>query len=293
MSEPRPPTPIEAWLTVPLAFSVSPGSIFTIVPAGIPSGQAQLGPAGEVLAEVEDPDAGLRVRQPHRRERLLDLHGLGVAGRELGGEVGRRSDPGAAPADLRAVAAGRRRREVRAGLGPAGLLAAGVVVRAAEPVVGDHRAERGAPVAVRDHRLGRAVGVGDLQPADQPRRDHRARARVERGQRVARAGDRGARGVRGVERRRERDAGAGRARRRRPRRRPARAGSSNVTPVPGRSRSRTDAPWACTIVSGALTVMPVPLAPAVPTAVIVRVSRLSPVSTVIRSPTWKPARSRP
>ena len=34
--------------------------------------------------------------------------------------------------------------------------------------------------------------------------------------------------------------------------------------------------------------MPVPLAPAVPTAVIVRVSRLAPESTVIVSPTWKP-----
>ena len=43
MSEPRPPTPIEDWLTVPLALSVSPGSIFTIVPAGIPSGRRSSG----------------------------------------------------------------------------------------------------------------------------------------------------------------------------------------------------------------------------------------------------------
>ena len=39
MSVPRPPTPIEAWLTVPLAFSVSAGSILTTVPAGIPPGR--------------------------------------------------------------------------------------------------------------------------------------------------------------------------------------------------------------------------------------------------------------
>ena len=43
MSEPRPPTPIEAWLTVPLAFSVSAGSIFTTVPAGIPPGRCSSG----------------------------------------------------------------------------------------------------------------------------------------------------------------------------------------------------------------------------------------------------------
>ena len=59
--------------------------------------------------------------------------------------------------------------------------------------------------------------------------------------------------------------------------------------MPGRDGLRTGAPCAWTIVSGALTVMPVPLAPPVPTAVTVRVSWLAPVSTVIVSPTWKPA----
>ena len=200
---------------------------------------------------------------------------------------GARRDAGAAPVHGAAVAALRRVAEVGAGLGPAGLLAARVVVRAAEPVVGDRRAERRAPVAVGDDRLGRAVGVGDLEAADQPRRDLRAGARVERGERVARAGDRRAGGVRGVERRRERDAGARRGDRgaRGVGLRRARARTSRPCPA---GRSRTGAPCACTIVSGGLSVMPVPLAPAVPTAEIVRVSRLAPVSTVIVSPTAKP-----
>ena len=43
MSTPRPPTPIEDWLTVPLAFSVSAGSILTTVPAGMPPGRRSSG----------------------------------------------------------------------------------------------------------------------------------------------------------------------------------------------------------------------------------------------------------
>src|SRR4051812_44132710 len=44
MSEPRPPpTPIEAWLTVPSALSVSAGSILTTVPAGMPRGRHNSG----------------------------------------------------------------------------------------------------------------------------------------------------------------------------------------------------------------------------------------------------------
>ena len=43
MSEPRPPTPIDAWLTVPLALSVSAGSILITVPAGSPAGTRSSG----------------------------------------------------------------------------------------------------------------------------------------------------------------------------------------------------------------------------------------------------------
>ena len=57
--------------------------------------------------------------------------------------------------------------------------------------------------------------------------------------------------------------------------------------MPGLDTLRTGEPLACTIVKGWLTVMPLPLAPAVPTAEIVRVSALAPVSTVITSPTAK------
>ena len=281
MSVPRPPTPIEVWLTVPLAFSVSPGSIFTIVPAGIPSGRRSSGQPAKFWpkSNTHTPGCGfvsftgVNVRWTFTGSAV---RAASFVVRFGGGAIPALRQPTSVPsrrfADVGQVAPGR----------PAGLLAPRVVVGAPEPVVGDRRAERGAPVAVRDDGLGRAVGVGDLEPPDQPRRDHRARARVERGQRVARAGHRRARRVRRVERRRERDAGAGRGDRGARGVRLASAPGSNVTPVPGRSRSRTDAPCAWTIVSGALSVMPVPLAPAVPTAVIVRVSRLSPESTVIR-----------
>ena len=210
MSEPRPPTPIEAWLTVPLAFSVSRRQHLDHRAGGQPVRHVHLGPAREVLAEVEHPGPGLRVGDPRRRPRPLHLHRLGGPRRELGGEVGRGDEAGAAPVHRAPVAPRRGGAQVTR----VDRLAAGVVVRAAEPVVGDGRTEGGAPVAVGDDRLGRAVGVGDLEAADQPRRDLRAGARVERGDRVAGAGDERAGRVRARERGREGDARARRGDRR-------------------------------------------------------------------------------
>ena len=61
MSVPRPPTPIEAWLTVPLAFSVSAGSILTTVPAGTPAGRRSSGQPAKFCpkSNTQTPGAGL------------------------------------------------------------------------------------------------------------------------------------------------------------------------------------------------------------------------------------------
>src|SRR3712207_8888853 len=53
MSEPRPPTPIVDWLTVPLALSTSAGSILTTVPAGTPSGRGSSGRSEEHMYELQ------------------------------------------------------------------------------------------------------------------------------------------------------------------------------------------------------------------------------------------------
>ena len=59
--------------------------------------------------------------------------------------------------------------------------------------------------------------------------------------------------------------------------------ASNCVPV-----SSTPTPLACANVSGAVRVMPVPPAPAVPTDLIVRTSRNAPVSMAISSPATRP-----
>ena len=206
MSVPRPPTPIEAWLTVPLAFSVSPGSIFTTVPAGTPAGRRSSGQPAKFCpkSNTHTPGCG-----------FVSFTGVNVRWTFTGSALRAASfvvrfGGGAMPALRQPTSVPSRRFAESERSAESSRLAARVVVRAAEPVVGDRGAEGRAPVAVGDDGVARAVRVGDLEPPDQPRRDLRARARVERGQRVAGTGHGRARRVRRVQRRRERDAGAGR-----------------------------------------------------------------------------------
>ena len=99
---------------------------------------AQLDPAADVLPQVEDPDAGLRVQEPPGIERLDHLDRRHHLRREL--PAGARYDLGGLPAAV-----------VEARTVPAGRLPGGVVGLAVVDAVGQDRPLSRFPGAVGDH----------------------------------------------------------------------------------------------------------------------------------------------